>query len=119
MMSSTQRTSQTHLPSAILRLLIYLILAILLASLATGCAGAQPRFTPDIQSSFVENPMHRMDTELLTVYYPAHRQTEAERFAAHLETCVAEISKHRISTTKRAKIPVIMPEVEFNNAYVN
>lgn len=63
--------------------------------------------------------MRRMDTELLTVYYPAHRQTEAERFAAHLETCVAEISKHRISTTKRAKIPVIMPEVEFNNAYVN
>ncbi len=92
---------------------------LLFALFFTGCIGAQPRFTPDIQRSFIDNPMRRMDTELLTVYYPAHRQAEAQQFAAKLEACSAEISKHRISDAKRGKIPVIMPEVEFNNAYVS
>lgn len=98
----------------------YLFIGMLFASVFSGCIGAaQPRFTPDIQSSLAETPMRRMDTEYLTLYYPAHRQSEARQFAAQLEICTAEISKHRQSDFKRAKIPVMMPEVEFNNAYVN
>lgn len=98
----------------------YLVIFVFLASVFTGCAGgAQPRFTPEIQSSLAENPMRRMDTELLTLYYPAHRQAEAQQFSAQLEKCTREISKHRQTNDKLAKIPVIMPEVEFNNAYVN
>src|SRR5690554_6942753 len=102
------------------RRIIHLVYGVLFACFLSACVGsAQPRFSPDIQSSLAENPMRRMDTEFLTLYYPAHRQPQAQRFAAQLEACTKEISKHRQSDAKRAKIPVIMPDVEFNNAYVN
>lgn len=107
-----------HLTFTLSNLSLYLLIISSIV-LTTGCAGPQPRFTPDIQQSFVENPMRRMDTDLLTVYYPAHRQAEAELFAAHLEVCATEISRKRLNQTTRAKIPVIMPEVQFNNAYVS
>ncbi|MBA2663314.1 MAG: hypothetical protein H0U74_13585 [Bradymonadaceae bacterium] len=83
-----------------------------------ACAGPQPRFSADVQRSFVDNAMRRLETERLVVYYPEQRREQAEQFASRLELCVEELDKWRVGSDVREKIPVIMPEVEFNNAYV-
>ncbi len=93
--------------------------AVAVLLLATSCAvTTQPKFTPDVQQSFADHEMRRMQTERLQVYYPEERAEEAEQIATRLEGCLAELEDDIPRPTDWGPVPVYLPEVEFNNAYV-
>ena len=85
---------------------------------AAGCVMTGPRFSPDVQESFREHDMRRMETEHLKVYYPEHRQEEARRVAARLEGCLSDLEDKTVRPSDWGLVPIFLPEVEFNNAYV-
>ena len=85
---------------------------------ATGCAAATPRFPTDVHSAIQDEDMRRMETERLQVYYPEGRASEARQMAARLETCLADLEERLPVPTDWGLVPVVMPELEFNNAYV-
>lgn len=93
-------------------------LTIFCALVVAGCGIAQPRFTPDVQKSFIDNPMRRMETDRVALYYPEHRREEALRMAARIEECASALEERMPRKRQVDKFTVIMPEVEFNNAYV-
>ena len=64
-----------------------------------------------------KEPMRRMESEALVLFYPARREAQAKRTMAQLEQC-AEILRERIGIPARRKVPIVMPELPFNNAYV-
>ncbi|MFU8807205.1 MAG: hypothetical protein ACNA8W_25575, partial [Bradymonadaceae bacterium] len=96
------------------KVLVFFLLVLLLS----GCGIAQPRFSPDVQKSFIDHSMHRMETERLRLYYPEHRRDEALQMATRLEHCVDVLQSKMPRRRGSDIITVIMPEVEFNNAYV-
>ncbi len=77
-----------------------------------------PRFPTEVQQSFREYDMRRMQTEHLKIYYPEHRAEEAHRVATRLEGCLAELEEHTVRTSDWGLVPIFLPEAEFNNAYV-
>src|SRR5205085_2460742 len=54
-----------------------LLLAALL--LASGCARISPRFGPDIAASFAREPMRKLETDSVELYYPASEREAALR----------------------------------------
>ncbi len=84
-----------------------------------GCASAAPRFSPEVQKSFRDNDMRRMETAQLRVYYPEHRQEEALHIASRLQGCMDDLEEQLPRPTDWGRVPVFLPEVEFNNAYVS
>lgn len=93
-------------------------LFIFFALALAGCGMAQPRFSPDVQKAFIDNPMRRMETDRVALYYPEHRREEALRMAARIEECASALEERMPRRRQIDKFTVIMPEVEFNNAYV-
>lgn len=86
----------------------------------SGCAVSNgPRFSPELQQSFAREDMRRMDTEHLSLYYPAHRKAQTERIAAQLELCLDELNAKVVRDGPWKRVPIFLPEVEFNNAYVS
>ncbi|TXD34910.1 hypothetical protein FRC98_17460 [Lujinxingia vulgaris] len=96
------------------------VLIAALVVLVCGCAvGNGPRFSPELQQSFAREDMRRMDTENLSLYYPAHRKAQTERIAAQLELCFEELNAKAVRGGPFKRVPIFLPEVEFNNAYVS
>ena len=95
------------------------ILPMLMAALA-ACGSVSPRFSPDISTALADHPMRRLETERLSLYYPAARREEALRVAARLEGCAGALHRRARIRDGQAgrKMVVIMPEMPFNNAYV-
>lgn len=98
------------------RWLVPLLAAALVGPL-TAC-GAAPRFDPEIQQGFMDSPPHRFETDRLRVYYPEHRREDAERIAVALETCLTRLDGLAVRPMNQRRIPVFIPDSEFNNAYV-
>ncbi|RAL20372.1 hypothetical protein DL240_17475 [Lujinxingia litoralis] len=89
-------------------------------AMAAGCAvSSGPRFSPEVQQSFAHEEMRRMETAHLRLYYPEHRREETARIAAQLEHCLVELNTKTERPGPWTKVPIFLPEVEFNNAYVS
>lgn len=97
-----------------------LAFALILTVVASGCAAVQPRLPPEVSHALRAHPMRRLDTQSLSVYYPAARHDEAVRIAERLEGCVAKLRHHtRIrGAAAERRMTVIVPEAPFNNAFV-
>jgi len=113
----------TARPLSVLRSLA-LALTVLLAG-AAGCAapgtaGIAPRFPDDVAAAIARDPMRRMETENLIVYYPAFRRAEAVRAAGQIERCarILETRTFVHNGLAHRKMVIVMPEVPFNNAFV-
>ena len=87
-------------------------------SLLLGCVTTSPRFPTDVHSAYGEEDMRRMETERLQIYYPEGQEDEARQMAARLERCLVDLEERLPRPTDWGLVPVFMPDVEFNNAYV-
>jgi hypothetical protein len=87
-----------------------------LAALA-GCASLSPRFPANVQAAFARDPMRKLETRALELYYPAERKAEALRMAARLEACVDRLNARAVSPPG-GRVLVFMTSADFNNAYV-
>ncbi|MFN7131313.1 MAG: TolB family protein, partial [Myxococcales bacterium] len=81
-----------------------------------ACTTVRPIFEQDVQASFATQPMRRLETRSLELYYPAHRKEQALRFAADLEACVAQLDANLVDEPR--KLLFYLTESRFNNAYV-
>jgi hypothetical protein len=96
----------------------------LAAAAATGVGGcfplAAPRLPQDVGAALAQNPMRRIETDDLAVYYPQGREIEAWRFVTRIEGCVAYLRRaaHVHNKVADQKIVAILPELAFNNAFV-
>jgi hypothetical protein len=86
-----------------------------------GCGGVfAPRFPQDIATALAKEPMSRLETPDMLLYYPTRRHAEALRFLERVEGCANywrnQTRIHNQLTNE--KIFVVMPEVPFNNAFV-
>ena len=80
----------------------------------------QRRFPDDVQASLAHGELRRLETARFIIYYPAHRRAEIDRFVVRAERCAdtlrASATIHRGAW--RDKMVIAMPEVAFNNAFV-
>ena len=95
------------------------LLLVVMAIVLGACASAEPRFSPDVQQSFREQDMYRMDTDRLQIYYPRPRRDDAIEIAHRLEQCLDELEDVIPRPTDWGLVPVFITETEFNNAYVS
>lgn len=89
--------------------------------LLTSCAGpVQSRFPPDVATSFREQPMRRLETDSLLVYYPERRREDALRIAERAEGCAAVLRAQAKIHNSYAdqKMTLVLPDLPFNNAFV-
>lgn len=94
---------------------------IAIAVLLTSCgAPAQSRFPPDVATALREQPMRRLETDSLIVYYPTKRRPDAVRIATRLEACAAVLRGQAKIHNSYAdqKMSIVIPDVSFNNAFV-
>src|SRR5262245_20320455 len=100
---------------------VLLAVALVAAAAATGCFPiAAQRLPQDVGAALAENPMRRIETENLAVYYPQGREIEAWRFVTRIEGCVAYLRRvaHVHNKVADQRIVAILPELAFNNAFV-
>jgi hypothetical protein len=83
-----------------------------------GCTSFAPRFPSNIAASFARDPMRRLETRSLRLYYPEPHRVEALRVAARLESCVDQLRAHAHGP-EDDKLLVVMTSADFNNAYVS
>ncbi|MCP4445471.1 MAG: hypothetical protein GY811_09030 [Myxococcales bacterium] len=86
-----------------------------------GCVvPTQSRFPADVATALREQPMRRLETDALLVYYPAQRRDEALRLASRIEGCAASLRSKVLIHSSYAdqKMVVVMPDLPFNNAFV-
>lgn len=95
-----------------------ILVSLLLLWFGAGCATTGPRFSPEIQQSYRHEDMRKMETERLAVYYPEQRHREARQIASRLQGCLDDLEDQVPRPTDWGPIPIYLPEVEFNNAYV-
>ncbi len=97
-------------------------LALALAALAAaGCvASTAPRLPDSVAAAIAAEPMRRMESDDMILYYPERRRDEAVRFLGHGGACVSALRGRALggSSMSRHKAVVILPEVPFNNAFV-
>jgi hypothetical protein len=94
-------------------------LVALLGLAACGALAAEPRFAPEVAAALARDPMRRLETDDLELYYPAAERDLALRTAGRLEACVAALRlRVRIRNDRaNARLVVVMPHVPLNNAY--
>ncbi len=86
-----------------------------------GCVvPTQSRFPPDVATALREQPMRRLETDALLIYYPAQRRDGALRLASRIEGCAASLRSKAFIHNDYAdqKMVVVLPDVPFNNAFV-
>jgi len=91
-------------------------------ALAAGCIPiAAPRLPQEVGAAIAENPMRRIETDDMLVYYPAGREIEAWRFLTRVEGCVDYLKRASQvhNGISNEKIVVILPELALNNAFVS
>src|SRR5262245_3211072 len=89
------------------------IAVIAISAFLAGCATtAAPRFPPDVATAFARDNMRRLDTPLLSIYYPEQRKAEALRFADRVERCAAVLKSLALLHNNYAdqKLAILMPE---------
>jgi hypothetical protein len=84
----------------------------------TACAALQPRFTQNVEASFAHQPMRKLTTPSLELYYPEHRRETALRIAARLESCVEKLRQLPVTQKPRDRAVIVLTDSVFNNAYV-
>ena len=100
----------------------YAALVAATAALAGGCIPiAAQRLPQEVGAAIADNPMRRLETDDMLLYYPAGREVEAWRFLTRVEGCVDYL--RRASQVHNGvadqKIVVILPELALNNAFVS
>ena len=80
----------------------------------------RPRFSPDVQRAINREPMRRLETGGLVVYYPEGTRAEALAIAARLEYCRRELTRlERVKNAYATEKPVVvLPRLPLNNAYL-
>jgi hypothetical protein len=92
------------------------LLAALLVS--SGCATLSPRFSQPITTSFARQPMRKLETARVELYYPESKREEAIRLIQRLDNCVELLRRKRVSGTERPKVLAYLTTANFDNAYV-
>ena len=84
-------------------------------------AAKAPRLPQEVGAAIADNPMRRIETDDMLVYYPAGREVEAWRFLTRVEGCVDYLRRASQVHNRVAneKIVVILPELALNNAFVS
>jgi len=93
-----------------------LVLPVLLV--VTGCATLSPRFDQAITTSFARQPMRKLETGRVQLYYPEAKRDEALRLIQRLDRCVELLRRNRFSATPRPKVLAYLTTANFDNAYV-
>ena len=92
------------------------------AMLGVGCAGVYtPRFPEDVAAALAAEPMSRIETPDIYLYYPSRRRDVALRFLDRVEGCVAYWRSQTWIRNRLAgaKLVLVMPEMPLNNAFVS
>ena len=92
------------------------LLAVLL--MASGCATLAPRFDQAVTTSFARQPMRKLETARVELYYPEAKRDEALRLIQRLDRCVEQLRRNRFSGTERPKVLAYLSTANFDNAYV-
>lgn len=92
--------------------------AALLLLAASGCASLSPRFPPEVSTTFAHEPMRKLETENLELYYPAAQQKQAHQVVNRLERCFQQLRALPVTQVPRAKALIFMTGADFNNAFV-
>lgn len=92
------------------------LLAVLL--MATGCATLGPRFDQAVTASFARQPMRKLESARVELYYPESKREEALRLIQRLDRCVEQLRRNRFSGTERPKVLAYLTTANFDNAYV-
>ena len=92
------------------------VLAVLL--LSSGCATLAPRFDQAVTTSFARQPMRKLETARVELYYPESKRDEAFRLIQRLDQCVELLRRNRLSGTERPKVLAYLTTANFDNAYV-
>jgi hypothetical protein len=73
----------------------------------------------DVAAALAHEPMRRIETASLDVYYPASHHDEAVRFTDHLEWCARQLRARALVHNGIAdrRLTLIMPDLTFNNAF--
>lgn len=79
-----------------------------------------PIFPPDVATALHKQPMRRMETDYLEIYYPEKRRADALRIAERLEGCATALkSQVKIHNSYAdQKMTIVIPDMAFNNAFV-
>jgi len=92
--------------------------AALLLLAASGCASLGPRFPLEVSTTFAHEPMRKLETENLELYYPAAQQKQAHQVVDRLERCFQQLRALPVTQAKRSKALIFMTGADFNNAFV-
>jgi Tol biopolymer transport system component len=90
-------------------------------AVAAGCVGSTvPQLPVSIATAISEGHMQRLESDDLILYYPGARRDEAVRFLAHVGACVSSLRARALgrSSMSRHKAVLILPELQYNNAFV-
>jgi hypothetical protein len=115
--------STTRLRRAVLREVALIAAVALVGCLVlTGCiASVQPIMPPDVATALAQQPMRRLETTNLNVYYPADRHDAAIRFAQHAEGYARELHARQLIQNAIAgrRMTLILPDLTFNNTFTS
>jgi hypothetical protein len=92
-------------------------LLVLPVALASSCATLSPRFPLEVSTSFAREPMRKLETARVELYYPEPRQQAARQVLARLDGCLEALHALTASRTPREKVVAFMTSADFNNAY--
>lgn len=84
-----------------------------------ACVTTGPRFEQDVATTFVDDDMRRLETDLLQVYYPAAERDAALRIAARAEECLRAYRALQRTQRPRDKALLFLTSSNYNNAYVS
>jgi hypothetical protein len=85
---------------------------------ASGCAALSPRFPLEVSTTFAHQPMRKLETANLELYYPAAQQRQAHQVVERLEKCFQQLRALPVTKAARAKALIYMTGADFNNAFV-
>jgi hypothetical protein len=83
-----------------------------------GCATVGPRFDPNIAAGFAQEPMRKLETRHVELYYPTSERDAAERIASRLEACAISLREKVQRQSEPPRMLVYLTHANFNNAYV-
>ncbi|HEY8205974.1 MAG TPA: hypothetical protein VIG99_00740 [Myxococcaceae bacterium] len=85
---------------------------------ASGCASLGPRFPLEVSTTFAHQPMRKLETANLELYYPAAQQRQAYQVVERLEKCFQLLRSLPVTRAPRSKALIYMTGADFNNAFV-
>lgn len=94
------------------------LLSLLLLLTLSGCAFVTPRFEQNVQTEFAQQPMRKLTTRSVDLYYPERLRASALHIAARLEDCVERLRRLPVNDKPRGRALIYLTGENFNNAYV-